>query len=308
MAAVGVWGKMRFSKKHIIRRPWLTFLLPSLCILGLIAGWPLLRTFYFSFTNAPLMNLSQARWVGLQNYGYLWQDPLWWQVVRNTLIFTTISVFLETLLGLGLACVLKQHFKGRDLLRAIVLIPWAIPTVVSAQIWAWMYHDVYGIINHVLIHMGILKQGVAWLGDGKLALAAAIMADVWKTTPFMALLLLAGLQMIPQDYYEAAKIDGVSRFKVFYKITLPLLKPVLMIAIVFRLLDALRVFDLIYILTSNSSAAMSLSIYARQQTFDFQHMGIGSAASTCLFFCVSCVAVLYLFFHRQENSHVRPKY
>ncbi|MEI8295679.1 MAG: sugar ABC transporter permease [Alphaproteobacteria bacterium] len=297
-----------FFRRHARRRPWLVFLLPSLCVLGLIAGWPLLRTIYFSFTDARLMNLSQARLVGLQNYAYLWQDPLWWQVIRNTLTFTTISVFLETIFGLILACVLKQNFTGRGALRAVVLIPWAIPTVVSAQIWAWMYHDIYGIINHLLVSIGVLNQGVAWLGGGKISLTAAILADVWKTTPFMALLLLAGLQMIPQDYYEAAKIDGVHPLKVFYKITLPLLKPVLIVAIIFRLLDSLRIFDLIFILTSNASDTMSLSIYARQQTFDFQHMGIGSAASTCLFVCVSCVAVFYLLINTQERPHARPKY
>jgi trehalose/maltose transport system permease protein len=184
---------MSFFKRQALRRPWLAFLLPSLCVLGLIAGWPLLRTIYFSFTDARLMNLSQARWVGLQNYLYLWQDPLWWQVIRNTLWFTTISVFLETVLGLALACVLKQRFPGRGFLRAVVLIPWAIPTVVSAQIWAWMYHDIYGIINHLLVTIGILNQGVAWLGDGQLALTAAIIADVWKTNALYGFTLAGGL-------------------------------------------------------------------------------------------------------------------
>lgn len=287
------------------RRPWIVFIIPSLFTLLLLAGWPLVRTIYLSFTDARLLNMSLMKWVGLKNYAWLWHDPLWWRVVRNTFWFASVSVFLETLLGLALACLLHKKFPGRNFLRMVVLVPWAIPTIVSAQIWAWMFHDIYGIINHTLVNLGILEHGLAWLGDGQLAMTAAIIADVWKTTPFVALLLLAGLQMISEDYYEAARIDGVSPLKVFFKITLPLLKPVLAVAVVFRLLDALRVFDLIYILTHNAASTMSMSIFARQQIFDFQNIGQGSAASTSLFIFVSLATVFYLFLNTKEDPHAK---
>lgn len=285
------------------KRPWVLFIAPSLVTLFILAGWPLGRTIYLSFTDARLMNMSLMHWTGLKNYIWLWHDPLWWRVVQNTLCFASLSVFLEAFLGLGLACLLHKNFRGRNLLRVVVLIPWAIPTIVSAQIWAWMFHDIYGIINHFLLHAGLIKSNLAWLGEGHLAMIAAIVADVWKTTPFVSLLLLAGLQMIPEDYYEVARIDGVSPLKVFFKVTLPLLKPVLAVAVVFRLLDALRIFDLIYILTHNASSTMSMSIYARQQIFDFQNIGQGSAASTSLFILVSFATVFYLILNRKEESY-----
>lgn len=276
-----------------IRSAWL-FVTPLLLVLALVAGWPLGRTLWFSLTDANLAELSAAQFVGLDNYRYLFDDPEWWRAVRNTLIFAGVSVGLETVLGLTIALALNAQFPGRGLLRAAILVPWAIPTVVSAKMWGWMYNDVFGIINHLLLAAGWIAEPQAWTASPDLALAAIIAVDVWKATPFMALLLLAGLQMLPSECYESAAVDGVHPLKVFFRITLPLLKPALAVALIFRLLDALRVFDLIYVMTGNSQDTMSMSVYARQQLVDFQDVGYGSAAATLLFLLIALFTVAYL--------------
>jgi trehalose/maltose transport system permease protein len=275
------------------RSAWM-FMAPMLLVLALVAGWPLLRTFWFGFTDASLSDLDATEFIGLINYYYLLQDPDWWNAVRNTFVFAIVSVTLETILGLGIALALHAHFRGRGLLRAAVLIPWAIPTVVSAQMWSWMFNDVFGVINHALLALHLIEQPIAWTASPDTALIAVIMVDVWKTTPFMALLLLAGLQMLPEECYESARVDGVHPVKVFLKVTLPLLKPALMVAIIFRMLDALRIFDLIYVMTGNNRETMSMSVYARQQLVDFQDVGYGSAAATLLFLIIALFTVVYL--------------
>jgi trehalose/maltose transport system permease protein len=297
IAAEDATGRTRAKASRLtrqrVRSAWL-FMAPMLIVLALVAGWPLLRTIWFSLTDANLSDLANAEFVGGLNYLYLLQDPDWWNAVWNTFVFALVSVTLETLLGLGIALALDAHFRGRGLLRAAVLIPWAIPTVVSAQMWAWMFNDVFGVINYVLLALGLIAQPVAWIASPDTALAAVIIVDVWKTTPFMALLLLAGLQMLPQECYESARVDGVHPLKVFFKVTLPLLKPALMVAIIFRVLDALRIFDLIYVMTGNNRDTMSMSVYARQQLVDFQDVGYGSAAATLLFLIIALFTVVYL--------------
>jgi trehalose/maltose transport system permease protein len=265
-----------------------------LAVLAAVAGWPLLRTIWFGFTDANLSDLSAMEFVGVTNFFYLLTDPDWWNAVRNTLVFAFFSVTIETVLGLGIALALNAHFRGRGLLRAAVLIPWAIPTVVSAQMWSWMFNDVFGIINVILQGLGIIGRPIAWTASPDTALAAIVIVDVWKTTPFMALLLLAGLQMLPGEIYEAAKVDGVHPVRVFLKVTLPLLKPALLVAVIFRVLDALRIFDLIYVMTGNNTSTMSMSVYARQQLVDFQDVGYGSAAATMLFLIIALITAVYL--------------
>jgi trehalose/maltose transport system permease protein len=275
------------------RAAWL-FIAPMLVVLLAVAAWPLGRTIWFAFTDANLSDLEAAQFVGTSNFAYLLTDPEWWQAVRNTLIFAFFSVTLETIFGLIIALALNAQFPGRGTLRAAVLIPWAIPTVVSAQMWSWMFNDVFGILNHVLVGLGIIEKGIAWTASPDTALAAVVMVDVWKTTPFMALLILAGLQMLPGEIYEAAKVDGVHPVRVFFKVTLPLLRPALMVAIIFRVLDALRIFDLIYVMTGNNKSTMSMSVYARQQLVDFQDVGFGSAAATMLFLLIAIFTAAYL--------------
>ena len=208
--------------------------------------------------------------------------------------FTVVSVSLETLLGLAIALIIHSNFKGRGLVRTAILIPWAIPTVVSAKMWQWMLHDVYGIINILGVKLGILSQKVAFLARPELVLPAIIAVDVWKTTPFMALLLLAGLQLIPEELYEAASIDGANRWQQFWAITLPLLTPALVVALIFRTLDALRVFDVIFVMSGVNPATRTLAVYNRQTLIDFQDLGYGSAISVAILLLIFLFVVVYM--------------
>jgi trehalose/maltose transport system permease protein len=278
------------------RSAWL-FLAPMLIVLALVAAWPLLRTIWLGFTDTSLDNLDKAKWVGFENYTSqygLLKDKVWWLAVKNTLWFTLLTVSIETVLGMIVALVLHRTFPGRGLVRAAVLIPWAIPTIVSAKMWSWMLNDQFGMINHLLLGLGLIDTPKAWTADPDLLMTSLVMVDVWKTTPFMALLILAALQMLPKECYEAAQVDGVHPVKVFFRVTLPLIRPALMVAIIFRALDAIRIFDLVYVLTPGSRETMTMSIYARQQLIDFQQIGYGSAASTLLFFIVAVLTVVYV--------------
>ena len=288
-AAPGLTGMERRRR----RAAWL-FLTPMLVVLALVAGWPLLRTVYFSLTDATLFDLEYHRFVGLLNFRLLATDPDWWGAVWNTIRFAAVSVALETALGLVIALTLNAQLRARGALRAAMLIPWAIPTVVSAQMWGWMLHDQYGVINEVLLRLGVISTPWAWVADPSLALWSVVAVDVWKTTPFMALLILAALQLVPGSVYEAARIDGLGPVGTFRRITLPLIMPGLAVAVLFRALDALRVFDLMYVLTGNSRATASMSVYARQQLVDFQDVGFGSAASTFLVLVVAACAALII--------------
>lgn len=289
------------------RRAGRLFLAPTLAVLLVVGGWPLYRTIEFSFTDATLTRLADWAFVGLENYVFLFQDPTWWRAVANTLVFTFVSVGLETVLGLVIALTLNAHMPGRGLLRAAVLIPWAIPTVVSAQMWGWMLHDLYGVVNAAFLGVGLIDRPWAWLADPTLMMASVIAVDVWKTTPFMALLILAALQTLPQDIYEAARVDGIHPVRVFFRITLPLIRPALMVAIIFRGLDAMRVFDVIYVLTGNNENTASMSVYARQQLVDFQDVGYGSAAATCLFLIIALVAVMVIMAGRVHVGAMEPR-
>ncbi|CAN7755977.1 sugar ABC transporter permease [Pseudorhodoferax sp. LjRoot39] len=288
------------------RSAWI-FLAPTLIVLLLVAGWPLGRTIWFSFTDASLDTIgsSSYQWVGLTNYfgeygvfnfsaaeGFWHTD--WGRAIINTFRFATVSVVLETVLGVVFALVLNANFKGRALVRAAVLVPWAIPTIVSAKMWAWIMHDQFGVLNAMLKSWGVIDANIAWTADPAYALWSVVLVDVWKTTPFMTLLTLAALQMLPRDCYEAAHVDGIHPVKVFFKVTLPLIWPALMVAVIFRLLDALRVFDIIYVMTSNSVDTISMSGFVRREIVDNNYVGYGSAASTVLFLIIGACTLLYL--------------
>jgi trehalose/maltose transport system permease protein len=293
-----------------VRSAWI-FLAPTLLVLAGVAGWPLIRTIYFSLTDASLTNLSGAQFVGLKNYlswitlksgrvvySGLLADPAWWGAVWNTLKFALISVAIETVLGLIVALVLNAEFPGRGLVRAAILIPWAIPTIVSAKMWAWMLNDQFGILNDILLGLGLISQKIAWTASPDTAMIAVLAVDVWKTTPFMALLILAGLQMVPGDIYEAARVDGIHPVRVFWRLTLPLIRPALMVAVIFRMLDALRIFDLIYVLTPNNAQTRTMSVLARENLFEFDKFAYGAAASTMLFLILATITVLYMWLGR----------
>jgi trehalose/maltose transport system permease protein len=296
-----------------VKTAWL-FLAPMVLLMLVVAVWPLARSIWFSFTDININDISAAEFVGWENYfgeyglffnpndeGGFWAGD-WGVSMRNTFSFAVVSVILETLTGLGVALLLNQEFKGRALVRTAVLVPWAIPTIVSAKMWGWMLNDQFGVINNYLMALGLISQKVAWTAEPAYALWTVVLVDVWKTTPFMALLILAALQTVPKDCYEAARVDGVHPLRVFWRITLPLIRQPLMVAVVFRLLDSLRVFDLIYVLTANGSTTISMSGFVRREMVEYGNMGYGSAASTSLFLIILLTAIVFLKLARVKLS------
>ena len=300
-----------------VKTAWL-FLAPMVLLMLVVAVWPLARSIWFSFTDININDISAAEFVGWENYfgdyglffnpneeGGFWAGD-WGISIRNTFSFAVVSVILETLTGLGVALLLNQEFKGRALVRTAVLVPWAIPTIVSAKMWGWMLNDQFGVINTYLVGLGVISQKIAWTAEPAYALWTVVLVDVWKTTPFMALLILAALQTVPKDCYEAARVDGVHPLRVFWKITLPLIRQPLLVAVVFRLLDSLRVFDLIYVLTSNGSSTISMSGFVRREMVEYGNMGFGSAASTSLFLIIMLTAVIFLRLTRVKLAEDTP--
>ena len=296
-----------------VKTAWL-FLAPMVLLMLVVAVWPLARSIWFSFTDMNINDISAAKFVGLENYfgeyglffnpneeGGFWAGD-WGISIRNTFTFAVVSVILETLTGLGVALLLNQEFKGRGLVRTAVLVPWAIPTIVSAKMWGWMLNDQFGVINNYLMALGVISQKIAWTAEPAYALWTVVLVDDWKTTPFMALLILAALQTVPKDCYEAARVDGVHPLRVFWKITLPLIRQPLLVAVVFRLLDSLRVFDLIYVLTANGSTTISMSGFVRREMVEYGNMGYGSAASTSLFVIILITAIIFIKLARVKLS------
>lgn len=278
------------------RQAWMAwlFLLPALLVVILVAMIPLAQTVYYSFTDKRLGTLQPTNWIGLENYRFLIRDAMWWSAVRVTVLFGVVTVLAEFVLGLLIALVVNSHFRGRGLVRAAMLVPWAIPTVLSAQMWKWMYNDIFGVINDLLRRIGVIEQNIAWLAKPATALPAVMAIDIWKTTPFVALLLLAGLQVIPEELYEAATVDGASRFRQFFTITLPLLRPAIAVALIFRSLDALRVFDVFYVLFGARPDTQTMAVYAQNNIVAFSDVGYGSAISVFIFLIIAIFVVAYV--------------
>ncbi len=287
------------AREH--RTAWL-FLAPLIIVMLMVAVWPLGRTFFFSFTDAYLDDPSFYALIGFDNFVEVFNDANWWVAVKNTLVFAVISVFIETLLGLGIALLLNEAIPGRGMLRAAILVPWAIPVVVATKIWEWMLNDQFGVFNHMLMSLGIIEHGIAWTASSSLIMGVVIFIDVWMTTPFMVLLILAGLQTIPGEMMEAAEVDGIPAWKRFWSITLPLLRPAIGVAVLFRALDAMRMFDLAYVLAASNQNVITVSIYARDRLISFQELGVGSAASTWVFLLVALVAIILIGALRLDRS------
>lgn len=243
-------------------------------------------------------SIIRPNFIGLQHYKHYLTDSRMWHAIGNTMTFTMISVLLELVLGLAIALLINKAFFGRGLIRATILIPWAIPTAVSALMWKYLYDGQNGIVAKYFSDIGIIHNMSTLLASHTGAMFSVIFADVWKTTPYMALLLLAGLQTIPSSLYEASAIDGANKWKQFTTITLPLLKSSILVALIFRTLDAFRVFDLIYVLTGGGPAnsTESISIMAYKVMFSQTNFGGGSALSVIVFFCVAIISAIYIKF------------
>jgi trehalose/maltose transport system permease protein len=280
-------------------------LLPALAVVAFVAFYPLGKTVYYSFTDQQfLAGLQPTKWLGLKNYfgaNGIIHDTQFKNSIIETVKFTLITVSFEFVLGLVIALVVNSNFKGRGVMRAVMLVPWAIPTVISAQMWKWMYDDVFGVINDALMRLHIIHHSVAWISQPNTALGAVSAVDIWKTTPFVALLLLAGLQVIPSELYEAARVDGANAWQQFWRITLPLLRPAILVALVFRTLDALRVFDIFYVFFGSRPDTQTMAIYD-QNTIINGDVGYGSAISVAIFLIIGLFVVIYATVMRVEEQ------
>lgn len=276
---------------------------PALLLVSVLALAPVLGAVWLSlYRRMPIFNINE--FVGAENYAAIWGDARFWNACRTTLYFTGISVTFEVLVGLALALLLDRAMGERDSrwLQVVILTPWAISTVVSASMWGWLFHTDYGLLNHLLLAAGIVAGPVNWLGDPVWALRAAIFMDVWKTAPFAALLLLAGLRTVPRDLYLAARVDGAGWWATFRRITLPLLLPIVLIVLVFRTMDAVRVFDAVYVLTGGGpgNGTETLSIYAYKTLFQTLQFGYGSTLSTAVFLITLTLTGGYLLLLRRH--------
>jgi len=275
------------------RRLAALLLTPAMAVIALVAAYPIGYAVWLSLTEYSLRTPGKWRFAGFDNYTEAFGSTEFWDAVRTTFLFTGISVTLELAIGLGMALAMHAAFRGRGLLRTVVLVPWAVLTVVSAITWRTLFEPNLGLVPTILDKVGI-AENVVWLGQEGYALAVMVLADVWKTAPFMALLLLAGLQVIPDDVYDAAKVDGATAWQRFRRITIPLLMPAILVALIFRTLDALRIFDLPFVLTGGTNGTSTLSLIAQKQLTTNNLIGYGSALSVLTFVIVMAVSFIYI--------------
>jgi len=267
---------------------------PAIVVLLVVFAYPIARSFWLGFFAQNLGTELQPVFIGLNNYVRILGDQHFWQTFWITLRFTVLSVALELILGLGIALVLNRAFQGRGAVRTIAILPWALPTALIALGWTWIFNDQYGIANDILLRLGLIETGINWLGEPFTATVALIVADVWKTTPFISILLLAGLQSIPQDLYEAYAIEGASPWQSFWQITLPLLIPQIVIAVLFRFAQAFGIFDLMQVMTGGgpggATEVVALYIYANAM----RYLDFGYASALIVVTFVLLVAVIAL--------------
>ncbi|MER2533680.1 MAG: sugar ABC transporter permease [Rhizobiaceae bacterium] len=281
----------------------LGFVTPTVLVILAILVYPVLQSFVLSVGNSEIDGSGGYRFVGLQHYAELMQTSRFWNSLKVTLIFTAFSIPLELMLGIGLAVLMNEHFHGKGLARLAVLFPWALPTALNTLMWRWMYNTDYGLFNAVALQTGLAEQPINWLGDQTLAMASMVTVSVWKTSSFMALIILAGLQSIPRELYEAGRMDGMTRWQEFRQITLPLLTGPILVALIIRSMDALRAFELPFNLTDGGpvSATESLSLYAYKVIFDFIDFNLGSAIVVIQFLVIFAMSLIYIFTLRKKD-------
>ena len=283
------------SNKQRIRVGYL-FLIPTLVVFLVLIAYPVCSTIYLSFCNYRTQTITQgAVFNGVANYVKMFQDEEMWTSLLFTVKFTVISVILETVLGMACALIMNRNFRGSNLVCAMVLVPWCIPTVVSGLMWSYMYAESFGIINYLLSVLHVIQDPVKWLTDGNWAFVAVILSDVWKTVPYMSLLLLSGLKTVSNDYLEAAAMDGAGKVRIFFSIVLPNIRPVMMVAVMFRTIQSFRVYDLIKVLTNGGpqGSTKSLTMYAMEQYFNFGNMGYGAALAVLTFVISLIIAAFF---------------
>jgi trehalose/maltose transport system permease protein len=282
------WLKEEFGNPE--RRTAYYMVLPALLIILIVAFYPVVSSIWLSVHQSTIIQTGPFN--GLENYTELFKNTDFLDGLFNTVVFTVVSVILEFIIGLGIALAINRAFRGRGLVRAAVLVPWAFPTVISAAMWRLMFQDQVGVINTIANNIGIISQPI--LSDRTLLLIASILVDTWKTTPFMALLLLAGLQTIPGDVYEAARVDGANVFQRFFQITMPLLKPTILVAVLFRTLDSYRAFDLFWVMSNRQLESLSTFVYKGVRISQLQ-FAEGNAAAVFIFVTAFLLALFFIY-------------
>ncbi|CAK7261130.1 MULTISPECIES: sugar ABC transporter permease [unclassified Shinella] len=269
-------------------------LAPAAILLALIIVYPVLRLGYTSFFSLSLTSGLPAEFVGFENYSLMLEDPVFWETTWNTVLITLITVPGALLVGLALALLANLPFGVQWPVRLSLLIPWALPLSFAGLIFAWFFHSEYGVVNDVLNRLGF--EGIIWFNSPNWAFAAICLTIIWKTSSFMALIILAGLQTIPRSLYEAADVDGAGRIRQFFEITLPLLKPSIVVALIFRTITALQTFDIPYMMTGGGpgTSTATLAMYIHQNTVSFLDLGYGSALAVVMFALSMCVTAVYL--------------
>lgn len=283
---------------------WL-MIIPAMLLLSLVFIYPIARAFWLSLFTENLGTGLQPVFSGFTNYSRMLGDGRFWQTLQNTTVFTVASVSLELLLGMAIALILNQSFRGRGIVRTIAIIPWALPTAVMGLAWAWIFNDQYGVVNDILLRLGLIDTGINWLGNPTLAMVALVIADVWKTTPFISIILLAGLQSIPEDIYEAHSLDGANAWQSFYQITLPLLMPQILISLLFRFAQSFGIFDLVQVMTGGgpAGATETVSIYIYSTVMRYLDFGYGAALVVVTFLIlISVVGIATFYFLRGRSD------
>ncbi|PZL98847.1 ABC transporter permease [Pantoea graminicola] len=288
------------------RQAWV-LLAPMLLVMLLLTAWPLLRTIWLSFTDAALIGSGEAPvWVGLENYLYALGDPDFRASIWRTLYFTVVSVSFEGVIGVLVALLLNQKFVGRNVLRVLVILPWALPTIVNAMMWRLNFNPDYGSINALLTQLGILDGYRSWLGSPDAALNAVMFADIWKNYPLVTLLVLAALQSIPDDLFEAARLDGASAWRRFRAITFPAIVAPLGVALMLRTIDAFKIFDIIYVMTRGGpvDSTKTLSFFVYQESFSYLRAGSGAAYAILMTLMCALLITIYLLmlWHQRRRS------
>lgn len=289
------------------RQAWV-LLAPMLLVMLLLTAWPLLRTIWLSFTDAALIGSGETpAWIGLENYLYALSDPDFRASIWRTLYFTLVSVTFEGVIGVLVALLLNQKFVGRNVLRVLVILPWALPTIVNAMMWRLNFNPDYGSINALLSQLGIIDGYRSWLGSPDAALNAVMFADIWKNYPLVTLLVLAALQSIPEDLFEAARLDGASAWRRFRAITFPAIVAPLGVALVLRTIDAFKIFDIIYVMTRGGpvDSTKTLSFFVYQESFSYLRAGSGAAYAILMTLMCALLITLYLLMlwhQRRRNS------
>lgn len=295
-ALLNTASRKKYSLERSQKRIGWLLVVPALFVVMFVLVYPVIQTLFLSITERGLTGGYTL--VGLKNFQRLIVTSRFWTSVSNTLIFTAVSVPIELVLGLGLAVMLNKAFHGRGVVRLAVLFPWALPTALNALMWRWMYNTDFGVFNAALLQSGIVDKPINWLGKIPLAMLAMMLVAIWKTSSFMALILLAGLQAIPDELYEAGIVDGTSAWLAFWHITLPLLRPTIMVALLLRSMDALRTFELPFNLTDGGpvTSTESLSLYAYKNLFQYVDFNFGSSVVIFQFIIILALSLIYISF------------